>query len=52
MLSSVILSIILHFKLSLFNSSIDFGTMEEVGADNTTIIKHIPIPEIIRNMIH
>lgn len=35
-----------------FNSSIDFGTMEEVGADNTTIIKHIPIPEIIRNMIH
>lgn len=35
-----------------FNSSIDFGTLEEENEDGTISITKIPIPEIIRNMIH
>ena len=33
-------------------SSIDFGTIEEESSDGVWTIKHIPIYEIIRNMVH
>ena len=35
-----------------FESSIDFGQIEEESADGTWEIRKIPIPEIIRNMVH
>lgn len=35
-----------------FESSIDFGQIEEESADGIWEIRKIPIPEIIRNMVH
>ena len=35
-----------------FESSIDFGTIEEKDSEGNIRLKKIPIPEIIRNMIH
>ena len=36
----------------VFESSIDFGQIEEENADGNWIIRKIPIPEIIRNAVH
>ena len=33
-------------------SSVDFGTIEEESADGIWTIRKIPIPEIIRNLVH
>lgn len=33
-------------------SSVDFGTIEEENADGVWTIRKIPIPEIIRNLVH
>jgi hypothetical protein len=33
-------------------SSVDFGTIEEENADGLWTIRKVPIPEIIKNMIH
>ena len=33
-------------------SSVDFGQIEEESADGVWTIKKVPIPEIIRNMVH
>ena len=33
-------------------SSVDFGTIEEENADGIWTIRKIPIPEIIRNLVH
>jgi hypothetical protein len=33
-------------------SSVDFGTIEEENADGVWVIRKLPIPDIIRNLIH
>lgn len=35
-----------------FGSSIDFGTIEEIDANNVTHITHLPIKEIIKQAVH